>query len=356
MLKSYIKTAFRNLLKYRFYSMINVLGLSIGITISILMLLFAYNTLTYDLFHENSDDIYFLYRERPSPEGALTVYDTWALTVPEMMKDYPEIIRGYRSFDIGDWVSNGEERFREGIDFADADFFTMFSYGLKIGDPASALSEKKSMVISQEIAAKYFGLENPLGKTLTVGVEDNYTITGVLEEIPNNSTFTYNIIVPWENAMDIPFVRDAGWEASFLLSFVQLQPGTDAAALEAQFPKFVDKHFEKDAPEQVTFRLMPLKEVHNELTGDHSYAYILMMIALAILAIACINFTNLTTARSMFRVQEIGMRKVSWRQSQPTNPAISQRIPDHERLCIDSLGWDWRSFFCRILMSLSVQN
>lgn len=310
MLQSYLKTAFRNLLKYRFYSIINILGLSTGITVSILMLLFAYNTLTYDLFHENSDDIYFLYRERPSPEGPLTVYDTWALTVPEMMKDYPEIIHGYRSFDMGDWVSNGDERFREGIDFVDADFFKMFSYGLKLGDPASALSEKKSMVISQEIAAKYFGMENPLGKTLTVGAGDNYTITGVLDKIPNNSTFTYNILIPWENAMDIPFIRDAGWDASFLLSFVQLQPGTDPAALEAQFPQFVDKHFPKDSPEQVTFRLMPLEDVHNELTGDNTYAYILLIIALAILAIACINFTNLTTARSMYRVQEIGMRKV----------------------------------------------
>ena len=104
MFKNYLKITLRNLVKHRVHSTINVLGLSVGIAVSLLMLLFAWNTLTYDQFHKNADDIYFLYRLRPSPEGTLTVYDTWVPTVPEMQKDFPEIIRGYRSFSMGQWV------------------------------------------------------------------------------------------------------------------------------------------------------------------------------------------------------------------------------------------------------------
>lgn len=311
MLINYIKITLRNLMKNRVQSGINILGLSVGIGVSLLMLLFAWNVLTYDQFHENSDDLYFLYRTRPAPEGGtLTVYDTWVPAVPEMMKDFPEIVNGYRSFSVGEWVQFGEKRFREEIDFAEPGFFEMFSFPLVKGDPQSALSEKSSIILSQEMAEKYFGSDDPIGKTLQVGESNNYTVTGVLGKIPVNSTFSYDMIAPWENAMDIEFVRNSEWRGSFLFSFVQLRPGTDPAALEAKFPAFVDKFFAKDAIEQVTFKLMPLKNVHNAFTGMDRYAFILIAIALAILALACINYTNLSIARSLQRAREIGMRKV----------------------------------------------
>ncbi len=310
MFKNYLKITLRNLVKHRVHSTINVLGLSVGIAVSLLMLLFAWNTLTYDQFHKNADDIYFLYRLRPSPEGTLTVYDTWVPTVPEMQKDFPEIIRGYRSFSMGQWVHHGEKRFREEVDYAEPEFFQMFSFPLLKGDRETALAEKSAIVISQEMAEKYFGSEEALGKTLQVGDSALFTVTGVLDKIPPNSSFRYDFIVPWDNAMDIPFVRGTGWRGSFLFSYVQLRPGTDPQALEAKFPAFVDKFFDENAPEKVILKLMLLAKTNNEFTQINQYAYILIAIALMILALACINYTNLSTARSLQRAREIGMRKV----------------------------------------------
>ncbi len=311
MFLNYMKTAFRNFFKHRVYAFINILGLSIGIGVSILMLLFSWNILTFDSFHDNADDLYFLYRDRPSPEGTLTVYDTWLPTVPEMAKEFPEIVRGYRSFSIGAWISHEDKRFREEIDFAEADFFQMFNFPLQEGNPETALQEKSSIVLSREMAAKYFGNEtSPLGSVLQLDDSSSYTVTGVLADIPANSTFTYDFIIPWENYTNIPWMRNIGWNGSFLFSYVQLQPGTDPVELEEKFIPFTAKYFDENSPEKVVFRLMPLTQVNNEFSGMDRYAYILLGLTLALIAIACINFTNLTTARSMFRSREIGMRKV----------------------------------------------
>ncbi|MGH7494130.1 MAG: ABC transporter permease [bacterium] len=310
MLKNYIIIACRNLIKHRFYSAINVFGLAIGITTSLLFLLFVWNVLTYDSFHKNRDDIYFLYRLRPSPEGTLTVFDTWVPTVPEMRKAYADIVDGTRFFNVNDWVKYGDKRFQESLDFVDAGLFNMFSFPLLKGDPATALTGKNSIVISEAMAVKYFGNEDPLGKVLQIGGEDQFTVTGVAGRIPANSTFTFDFMMPFENAMDIPFVREAGWSSSFLYSFVQIQKGADPGKLEAQFPQFVNRFFDENAPEKVIFKLMPLRQVNNAFTSMDKYAYICLGMVLAILAIAAINFTNLAIARSLSRSREIGMRKV----------------------------------------------
>ncbi|MEZ4847473.1 MAG: ABC transporter permease [Bacteroidia bacterium] len=306
MFKNYLKIALRNLVKYRSYSLINIIGLASSTAVAILIFIYSWNVLTYDQFHENSEDIYFVHRDRPGPDGATPVYDTWYPMLTALKADYPEIISGVRTVSGGNYVRYGEKYFPEEITWADKELFTVFDFPFKVGDPATALEDISSIVISQEIATKYFGNEDPMGKILTVGEGREHKVTGVLAPFPPNSTMNFSLVIPLHEGL--PFMPEDGWGSSFFFTFIHVKPQTNTDELLAKFPEFVTKYIPE--PERGDLHLVALKDYNNEFSGQRQYAYILLIISIGIILIASINFTNLATAHSMIRTKEVGVRKV----------------------------------------------
>lgn len=309
MFKSYLKIALRNLFKHKLHSAINIFGLAVAFAASIMIFLFARHELTYDAFHENAESIYLVYKERITPTGTQITRDTWLPMADALREDYPVIINAVRTWDSQSWVEVNGRRFRETVDYADPALFEIFSFPLASENPERAFADLNSAVISKTIARKYFGEADPIGQRLTIDYTTDYVVRGVLDDFPDNSTIDLDIVVPVESA---PFYEDNrdNWGGSFLFTFVQLAANETPASLERQFPGFITKIWGEELNESLNLKLLPLPELYNELTNANLYAYILLGVAGMILLIACLNFMNLTTARSLERAREIGMRKV----------------------------------------------
>lgn len=309
MLKNYVKIALRNLRKHKGYASINIIGLSLGIAAATLIFLFARNELTFDRFHEHADDIYLVYKTRHTATGAQDTYDTWVPLAERLKSEFPSVREAARVSTNGAWVQQGDERFREDVTYTDASLFEVFSFPLVQGDAANPLPHLNTAVISQEMAQKYFGEADPIGQVLTLDFEVDYTVTGVFAEIPPNSTLQFDILVPITSSPDYADFEN-NWGSSFLGTYIQLEEDAAAADLEAQFPTLITDIWDADVASRTDFKLLPLLDVNDTLTGNRQYAYILLAIALATILIACINFINLATARSVERAREIGVRKV----------------------------------------------
>lgn len=307
MLKNYIKIAFRNIWKRKGYSLINIGGLGIGIAAAILITLYAINQLTYDTFHENSDDIYMVYKERITPTGVQDTYDTWVPLKTEIEVTYPNVKQAARTFTQDVWMEAKEKEFQEEVLYTDPELFEIFSFPLKnsIEDPFPSL---QSIIISPEIAQKYFGNENPIGKVFRLAYEREYVVSGVLEEIPQNSSIQIDMAVQIESSGGYEDFKE-NWGSSFLETYIQLEQGSNPAELEAQFPELITTIWDAETAGRTNFKLLPLTEMYNRFNDSDKYSYILLGIAIAIILIACINFMNMATARSLERVREVGMRK-----------------------------------------------
>lgn len=314
MFLNYLKIALRNLLRQKGHSFINIAGLSIGIAAAILIFVYARNELLYDQFHENAEETYLVYKQRSTALGTRILYDTWVPLLPQLKSDYPAIVEGARLFDRDRWVQYEGQKFQENIAYADPEIFDVFSFPLIRGDAATALNDQNSIVVSQDIATKYFGSADPIGKTITVNYQQEYTVRGVLAEIPENSSIQFDFLAPFESAISPDDERrNNNWNGSFLFTYVLLDKNASQSELEGQFPRLVDKIWGEDGPngtKRHQLKLRPLPDYYNEQTNARQYAFILLAIAGAILLIASINFMNLTTARSLDRAREIGMRKV----------------------------------------------
>lgn len=306
MFKNYIKTALRNLLKNKLNSFINIFGLSVGFAASIIIFLYSESELTYNSHFENSDRIYQVYKERQIPTGIQIVRDTWYPMAKALKDDYPEIKDATHIWDEEVWVESGTKKFKETITIAQENIFDVFSFPLAKGERQSVFSDPSSVVISKEIAAKYFGGESPIGKVLTIDYEDNYTVKGVLGEIPGNSSFRPDIMIPSTSLSD---ELQNEWGSSWLYTYLLLDKGVSKESLEAKFPAFVNKIFGEEGA-RMNLKLTALPDLYNEVNDSDTYAYILLIVAFAVLLIASINFMNLSTAKSLERALEIGMRKV----------------------------------------------
>ncbi len=309
MLKNYFKIALRNLLKYKLNSFINIFGLGIAFAASLLIYVFARNELTYDAFHKNAKSIYLVYKERITPTGTQITRDTWLPMAQALKGDYPAVANATRLWDDNSWIEASERRFQENITYADPSLLQMFTFPLLQGDAATVFSDRHSALVSKKVAHKYFGNEEAIGKRITINYSTDYVIRGVLEDIPSNSQIQIEVLVPAESASFYEANKN-DWGSSFVSTFIQLSPGTASAELEAQFPNFVTKTWNAEINQSMKLKLTPLLELYNEITGAHTYAYVLLGVAMIILLIATINFMNLTTARSVERAREIGMRKV----------------------------------------------
>ncbi len=330
MFKNYLKIAFRNLLRHKMYSLINISGLAIGMACCILILLFVRDELSYDRFHENSDRIYRLTRTTKMGDNTFAVVHTASAMGPTLQQDYSAVEKVVRFWRMrSDVLLRFEEnKFHEhGFYFADGTVFDVFTFPLKSGDPKTALQEPYTMVITEEMAEKYFGDADPIGKVISVDNNLDFKVTGVLSNIPRNSHFKFNFLASMASFEELAsgyFKGLGAWFNNGFYTYLLFQENHDIPGLEKQLPAFVHKYMSESfsvvskSAYELDLNLEPLTDIYLrsnlsnqvEAVSDIRYVYIFSVIAFFILLIACINFMILATARSTRRAREVGVRKV----------------------------------------------
>jgi putative ABC transport system permease protein len=327
MLSNYLKTALRNIKKYKIYSLINIAGLAIGMACCILIILFVQDELSFDRYHEKADRIYRVVDSLDIPEPTNRYFAlSSAPFAPTLKNEFPEVEDAVRFF-LGRrrMVSKDEKKYYEdGIIFADASLFRIFTIPLVKGNPQTALENPHTIVISESMALKYFGSEEPMSQTLKINGED-FSITGIMEDMPRNSHFHADIFASMITQEQIPTVQEnyfQSWAKHEFYTYLLLREGSSAEELQAKLPGFIQKYAAQQVKtilgSTLSSRLQPLKSIHlhshlqYEISpnGDIKYIYVFSVIAAFILLIACVNFMNLATARSAHRSKEVGIRKV----------------------------------------------
>jgi putative ABC transport system permease protein len=332
MFRNYLKTAIRNLRYNKVYSFINIAGLSIGLACAMLIILYVMDEASYDRFNKNANQIYLVAVKGHFSRGPNNFVNYMSvsgyLQGPKFKAAIPDIqgfVR-YQGYHLD--FKNGTDIVSQEIKYVDSNFFSMFSFPLLRGNPKKALLNPHSVVLSEDMANKQFGSTDILGKTMLIKNNDAfqpYTITGISKRCPQNSSIKFDVLLP----MNVPAEEETkteNWGSFFLGTFVMLSPNANINSVEAK----MQKTYEADAadlikkdknPAETEFKyiLQPLTDIHlnkdipNQLSDASNpvYSYILSGIALLILLIACINFINLTVARSISRAKEIGIRKIS---------------------------------------------
>jgi len=331
MLKNYFKTAFRNLLRNKFYTLINIAGLAIGLATCFLIILYVLDELSYDKYNVNANRIYRVNNEVKFGDNYFDMAVSPALLGSTMVRDFPEVqqytrLRWYGSF----LVKKGNENIQEGrVGFADSTLFDVFSLPVIEGDPKTALVEPHSLVITEKIAKKYFNTTDVVGKPMLINDTGNYKVTAVIKNIPVQSHFNFDIFVPMRENNG---ANDDNWLSENWNTYILLKKDADPKKLESQLNAFMEKYtapllqsvvhqsmdeFKKGGG-YIRASFTPLLGIHLhsnkteeiDSNGSAQYVYIFSAIALLILLIACVNFMNLSTARSSNRAKEVGVRKV----------------------------------------------
>ena len=318
MIKNYLTVAIRNIARNKTFSAINILGLAIGMACCILILLYVQDGLSYDQHHEHAHRIY-----RVAVEGKIAgTMRQYAVTPfpmgPALVKDYPEVIDAVRfsradpKMLVGD--QHGRLFYESGVVFTDPNFFQVFNFPLSKGNPKTAFSGPYSVVVTEAIAQKYFGEQEPVGQILSFN-DKAFKVTGVLKDTTHNSHFQFNLLAS-------PMSRDhqSNWLRHDFYTYLLLQKRDSAQRLEAKLPDFIETHAGEllKAGGFARYFLQPLTDIHlrSHLEGemgensDIRYVYLFLIIALFVLILACVNFMNLSTALSATRSKEVGMRKV----------------------------------------------
>ena len=331
MFKNYFKTALRNLWRTKVFSLINILGLSVGLACCMLIFLYSKDEISYDRFHEKKDDIYRITATISRADGNVhKIGSTGNMPGPTFKESIPEVEDYVRVQSASFNVKSGKTIFREDALYVDSNFFSVFSFPLTAGNPKTALVDVHSIVISQEIAEKYFGKKNPMGQVLELYTGEKFepfVVSAVAKKSPQNSSIKIKMLVPVR--FQLMQYNDDQWVNFFLNTFVVLKPNANIKTVEAKFAnvfksKSAEQLKEMEAKygfkDKVTFGLQPLLKMHlsTDFPSDNGlvdasnpiYSYILTGIALFILLIACINFINLSVAHSLKRAKEIGIRKV----------------------------------------------
>lgn len=322
MLKNYLKTAFRNLWRHRAFSFINIMGLTVGLTACFLIFLFVRFELSYESFHPKVDRLYRLVADIKTPTEVINASGvSWAVP-PNLPKEFPEVETTVRFSRESILIRKGDVKFQEEkTAFADSAFFHAFGFSLIKGNPQTALKDPFTIVLSETAVKKYFGKEDPMGQTMQI-TGDNHPaiVTGVMKDMPQNSEIQAEVLISMAtNTQKLNPGLDERWASYSATSWVLLKPGTDPMALQKKIPAFLEKRNGEQMKKFqmfVTIFLEPIRDVHLYSTRDDSKSgkihqvYIFSIIAAFILLIACINFVNLTTARSTERAKEVGIRKV----------------------------------------------
>jgi putative ABC transport system permease protein len=326
MFKNYLKIAFRNIRKHLGYSLINVAGLAIGMACCILILLFVFDELSYDKFNENHDRIYRVTRKWFNADGVVNLHlgHVAPPVAPLLKNDFPEIVHAVRIIGAGGILVGNEAAFYEEprLYFAEEDVFDVFTFDMIAGDPTTALRDPFAIVITDEMAERYFGSEDPIGKSLTIKTSSqkaDMKVTGVIKPLPHNSHFHPNLLGSFKTYEAVVGDRELqSWSSNNYATYLLITEGYDIERLKSQLDSFIDRHYGEGRSERTKLELQRLTDIHLyshldsevEANSDITYVYIFSIIALFILLIACVNFMNLATARSASRAKEVGLRKV----------------------------------------------
>ncbi|MAL19278.1 MAG: macrolide ABC transporter permease [Balneola sp.] len=326
MLKNYFKIAFRNLFKNKVYSSINIFGLAAGIACCILIALYVHNEWSYDSFHSKADRTYRVWYEETTPDQrVLANTATPVILSPTIQDNIPEVEHITYLFNFNNLVKTVQkpEAQSEGVLVVNDDFFQMFDFELLQGDKSTIFNNPSSVVLSESVAKRLFGNQNPVQQGLSIRIGDEYqefSISGVIEDTPTNSSLPYNILMPYENLKNL--ISEQGRQSWFNIygsTYLTLSEGVDPSTLDEKFAAMMESTLGPDVYEetQYTINLQPLTDIHlnTELAGglasvsDPVYSYILSVIAFLILLIACVNFMTLSISRSTSRAKEVGIRK-----------------------------------------------
>ena len=303
------------------HSLINILGLAVGMACFLLILFYVKDESSYDKFHEDYESIYRVTEVNYSDGGETLLANAFSAIGPALQEDFPEIDDFARITFEELSVANGPERkYQESrFAYADSTFWDVFDFKLLQGDPQKALNNPLSLVITESMAVKYFGSEDPMGKVLRVDDRFNYQVTGVVQDVPKNSHLQFDFLASFITLRQI----DGGWMFNNwywppMYTYAKIPTSMNVEGIEAKFPDMMTKYLGELVAEQRGYRLQPLVDIHttsnysNELgkTTNKTYLYVLTTTAFLILAIACVNFMNLSLARSIGRSGEVGVRKV----------------------------------------------
>lgn len=321
MYKSYLKVAWRNLLKQKLYASINTAGLAIGITCFIMIFFFVDHEQSYDLFYDNVDRIYHVYENTPDDEfrGSTFYAASPAQMASTLMEEYPEVEYA-TTFSEGFGLLTLDENtsfWEEGIN-TDKHFFNVFTYDFFIyGNPSTAFDNPESLILTESLSTKIFGKINSVGETLDYN-DKPYQITGVIRDLPRNSTLQFSFMANLEaNPRYLREFKKDKWDGSDYYTFFSLYPSANPSTLQAKMPELIDTYWTADRPFDFEYLFRSLPEVHLgplmnsdfDLKGNRQQINLFIIIAILILALACINYMNLSIARSINRAKEVGLRK-----------------------------------------------
>lgn len=320
MIKNYVVITIRNLRRHAGYTAINVTGLAIGIASCVLIGIYVQDELRYDRFHENLDRMYRMVNGSEMDRQPTNANGSYSAG-PAREKDFPEVEQAVRFVKMG-WgeqrvIVHEEVRFNErNFYFADRDVFEVFTFPRVRGNPASALEVPNTVVLTESTARRYFGDRDPVGEfvqfdPLNTGHFEDYRITGILADLPENSHIKFDFLASFSSLPGPP----QGWGYDPVYTYVLLRPGTTEEAVESRLDTFQKRYVGEDP--WYAMHLQPVADIrlHSHLRGELEpnghivYVYLFIAIALLILRVACIHYTNLSTARAFQRAREVGMRK-----------------------------------------------
>ena len=322
--KHFMKTAWRSLMRNKFYSFINIIGLTIGMASAILILLWIQNELSHDRFYKKADRIY-LVNNRDKVNGKIMAWHTTPAPMGNAIKqDYPEVedVVRVQEFAANFLLTAGDKHFSLHGEFADTGFFSMFSFPLLEGNAASALNKPNNIVLTRQLAVKLFGDGNAVGKTVRIDSSDYFTVSAVMKDLGSNTRFDFEYVLPWNYAVQKNMI-DSNWGNNNIFTFVLLKPNTSHIAFDAKLKNITINHTKNSRfPSTAQVFTQPLKDTWlynkedngNFVGGRIERVRLFAIIAVLILIIACINFMNLSTARSEKRGKEVGIRKVAGAQ------------------------------------------
>lgn len=331
MIKHYIISAYRQILRRPAFSVINIFGLSIGLSACLLILMYVFDELSYDRFHSKADRMYRISVHGVFGSNEFNSTYTPAPLAAAMLHEFPEVenvtrlmLRSQHAIQVGD-----KSFIEDGFLYADSTFFEVFDFKLLEGDPKKVLTEPRSIVLTSSAAKRYFGNENPMGKTIRENNEHHYTVTGIVADVPENSHFRFNVIASFTS---IRWHANPSWFQQSAQTYLLLREGANANLLREKLPDFLQRNIREQLQQFIgitmeefeasgqsygyDLQLVTSIHLHSDLDGELgpngniTYVYLFSLIALFILLLACINFMNLSTARSTSRAKEVGVRKV----------------------------------------------